>query len=63
MIAKSIQISPSNLNNSLCYTKSRDVEEMVDMNGFQMTLQQKIKLKHTPPHPSAVRYTAVANIF
>lgn len=34
MIAKNIQISLSNLNNSLYYIKSQDVEEMVDQNGF-----------------------------
>lgn len=34
IIARNIQISFFNLNHSLYYIKSWDVEEMVDKNGF-----------------------------
>lgn len=34
IIAKNVQISLSNLNNSLYYIKRQIVEEMVDKNGF-----------------------------
>ena len=33
-IAKNIQVYLSNLDNSLCYRKSRVAEEMVDKDGF-----------------------------